>query len=138
MKSNIISERSRVMRIEYGLHYDKRFLLGAGYAFPCNAQGKIDTEKLSLCLLQSLNYCQQHGAEFDPPYVQTYVKYSTEPAVARCNCGEPVCLEDFTNTCIVCGRDYNIQGDSLASRSQWGEETGETAAQLLAVGYGIS
>lgn len=37
----------------------------------------------------------------------------------------------FTNTCDHCGADYNSSGQRLASRSQWGEETGETASDIL-------
>ena len=36
----------------------------------------------------------------------------------------------FTNTCL-CGADYNMSGQRLAPRSQWGEETGETADDIL-------
>ena len=45
----------------------------------------------------------------------------------RCDCGapEPITCDDFTNTCEHCGADYNSNGDRLAPRSQWGEETGE-------------
>ena len=33
--------------------------------------------------------------------------------------------DSFTQTCPVCGSDYNFSGTLLAPRSQWGEETGE-------------
>jgi hypothetical protein len=48
----------------------------------------------------------------------------------RCACGRNVECPAFTNTC-ECGRDYNWAGQLLAPRSQWGEDTGETAADLL-------
>lgn len=47
----------------------------------------------------------------------------------KCGCGETVRLDRFTNTCN-CGREYNMDGSLLAPRSQWGEETGETAADI--------
>lgn len=47
-------------------------------------------------------------------------------------CGERVELIGFTNTCS-CGADYNRFGELLAPRSQWGEETGETVSDILAV-----
>ena len=47
-----------------------------------------------------------------------------EPAVGRCSCGRRVSLANFTNTCD-CNRDYNMSGQLLAAREQWGEETGE-------------
>jgi len=51
--------------------------------------------------------------------------------VGRCLCGREVELLFFTNTC-ECGRDYNMLGQLLASREQWGEETGESVSDILA------
>lgn len=45
-------------------------------------------------------------------------------------CGEEVYCDHFTNTC-ECGADYNMSGQRLAHRAQWGEETGETLADIL-------
>lgn len=39
-------------------------------------------------------------------------------------CGEWLHCGSFTNTC-QCGADYNMSGQRLAPRAQWGEETGE-------------
>lgn len=46
------------------------------------------------------------------------------PAQIKC-CGKWMSLDKFTNTCSKCGADYNGSGQLLASRYQWGEETGE-------------
>lgn len=55
-----------------------------------------------------------------------------KPAVGECNkCRKPVTLAGFTNTCGECGLDYNMSGQQLAPREQWGEETGETVADIL-------
>jgi hypothetical protein len=40
-------------------------------------------------------------------------------------CGSWMQCLNFTNTCDECGADFNFAGQRLASRSQWGEETGE-------------
>ena len=48
----------------------------------------------------------------------------------ECWCGEWVLCARFTNTCD-CGRDYNMSGQQLADRSQWGEETGENVSDIL-------
>jgi len=48
----------------------------------------------------------------------------------KCQCGEWVLCACFTNICD-CGRDYNMSGQLLADRSQWGEETGESASDIL-------
>lgn len=50
----------------------------------------------------------------------------------QCECGSTVVCSGFTNTCGDCGADYNMSGSLLAPRSQWGEETGETADDILA------
>ncbi len=57
-----------------------------------------------------------------------------DPAVIRCDCcTHHVALYGFTNTCSSCGADYNMSGDMLASRSQWGEETGEDLGEILRI-----
>lgn len=53
----------------------------------------------------------------------------------QCSCGEWVLCAYFTNTCS-CGADYNMSGQRLAPRSQWGEETGEHPADVARItGY---
>lgn len=47
----------------------------------------------------------------------------------ECDCGEIVYCTGFTNTC-ECGADYNWNGVRLASREFWGEETGESFADI--------
>lgn len=56
------------------------------------------------------------------------------PKTVTCECGLQLPCPAFTNTC-VCGRDYNFAGQRLAPRSQWGEETGESADDILALGH---
>lgn len=51
--------------------------------------------------------------------------------VIRCECGSEIVCYNFTNTC-ECGIDYNMSGQELAPREQWGEETGESVADILA------
>lgn len=51
------------------------------------------------------------------------------PAVGRCCCGREVELHGDV-TC-ACGREYNSFGQLLAPRSCWGEETGETVADII-------
>lgn len=57
----------------------------------------------------------------------------TEAAIGFCDCGGRVYLDHFTNTCDGCYRDYNMDGQPLADRSQWGEETGETYTDLIGI-----
>ncbi len=60
-----------------------------------------------------------------------------ERSKGLCECGHVVELLQFTNTCGKCGRDYNMSGQRLASRSQWGEETGESVGDILSVGHHV-
>lgn len=54
--------------------------------------------------------------------------------VITCECGLEIECFHFTNTC-ECGADYNHAGQRLASRSQWGEETGEHWTDCLGEDY---
>lgn len=49
-------------------------------------------------------------------------------------CGNWLNCDGFTNTCPHCNADYNSNGQILAHRSQWGEDTGETYADFAVVG----
>jgi len=52
-------------------------------------------------------------------------------SVGLCECGKEVTLvHALVNTC-ECGRDYNMSGQLLAPRIQWGEDTGESPAEIL-------
>lgn len=48
----------------------------------------------------------------------------------RCDCGATLHFDrpGADVDCHRCGREYNSAGQELAPREQWGEETGETAA----------
>lgn len=53
-----------------------------------------------------------------------------ERSVYLCDCGEEILCAYFTNTCHECGADYNMSGQRLAGREQWGEETGEHPSDI--------
>jgi hypothetical protein len=64
-----------------------------------------------------------------------HADYPKSPAEGPCDrCGQTVYLSGFTNTC-ECGTDYNMSGQRLAPRSQWGEETGEHPTDLANPSY---
>jgi len=52
--------------------------------------------------------------------------------IGKC-CGRELYLDGFTNTCDLCGADYNWAGQRLSPRDQWGEETGEHPADILRI-----
>ena len=70
---------------------------------------------------------KRHYEELEDGTIRGWNEY----AVIICpDCGRRVTLHGFTNTC-ECGADFNAEGAKLAPRSQWGEETGETASDIL-------
>lgn len=50
----------------------------------------------------------------------------------RC-CSEELPCPNFTNVCPICGSSYNWAGQLLAPRDCWGEETGESVEDILAI-----
>lgn len=134
--------RRRQTWIEYRHNFrwaDSKYALD-GYSFPCDAQGALAPD-LQEPAREAYEQCLQ-GAVDGRAIVDLGVcpqEHSRwEPAAGRCSCGAEVELYGFTNTCDVCGADYNSAGQLLAPRCQWGEETGETAADVLAVDAGDS
>lgn len=55
-----------------------------------------------------------------------------ERLMIKCDCGEEVLCARFTNAC-TCGADYNMSGQRLAPREQWGEETGEHPSDVAMI-----
>ena len=60
------------------------------------------------------------------------LKWTRSLTEIKC-CGEWLPCSGFTNTCQHCEADYNMGAQRLASRSQWGEETGESVDDILSV-----
>ena len=130
----IIKRRERIERVEYFLSYERKDIPGAGWSFPCDEQGNVKEDELQPAGLESLRECRANHTEgpfaCHPPEVrESWTRY-TKPAIGRCHCGREVELYGFTNTCD-CGADYNSSGQLLAPRDQWGEETGESLADIL-------
>jgi len=55
------------------------------------------------------------------------------PAVGICDCcgGRVTLYGSFDCRCKNCGAEYNLFGQRLAPRSQWGYETGETLSDIV-------
>ena len=125
--SRIISQRTRGTNSRCSLNFESIECPGSGYSFDCDEAGNPTFPNPS----QRENY---ERVKLDPAYRCTGVRKDewtyTIPAVLKCDCGREVSLDGFTCPCD-CGRDYNSSGTLLAPRSQWGEETGETAADIL-------
>lgn len=127
--AEIIQRRQRATQVSYSHEFTWRTDPGSGFSFTCDERGEIivtdvNRQNVEGCLSGAFDVID-HGVVRDE---RSY----TVPAVLRCDCGADVALEGFTNTCR-CGADYNMSGQRLASRSQWGEETGETLGEILAI-----
>lgn len=124
-----IIKRSEVIEsVEYHLCFDYIEQRNSGFRFPCDSAGIVAHLNPSAAANYRLCLNNEAGA-FQAPYVQRFEHAYRQPAIGLCPCGAEVDLGDFTNTC-ECGYDYNWAGQRLAPREQWGDETGETAADI--------
>lgn len=122
----IIQEPYREEGVEYSLCFRWRGGdPGHGFSFPCDENGNVDEESLNLAARENLRKCRSGEHDVVPEGVEAREWSYRHPRVGRCDCGEEVVLDQFTNTCYGCDADYNMSGQRLAPRSQWGEETGE-------------
>jgi len=111
---------------------------GWGFAFPCDADGKVLLDKLPEPARENYHACLA-GAVGGTPVVDQGVRamHQTvhEPAVVRCECGKRVTIHRHSwmgaGECERCHRWYNTAGQELNPPAQWGEETGETFSDLL-------
>ena len=97
----------------------------SGYSFDCDEAGNFTPK--NACQKKNFEACltgMVGGKKVEDQGVEARVHDCFVPAVGQCSCGAEVILDSFTNTCD-CGRDYNMSGQELAPREQWGEETGE-------------
>lgn len=146
-----IKQRTTRETIEYRRFFEDIRRSGSGFGFECNADGTptnlnpTSKESYEACLTGKVEVYARIG---DPEFVPgkdtvitmevvdrgiEEVRHSwTEPAVIACDCSRHVTLDGFTNTC-ECGADYNGSGQRLAPRKQWGEETGESLADILRI-----
>ncbi len=139
MAIKIIRHRELVETVSYTLSFRRKDCPGASWGPECDKDGNIDESKMNPVIRGIWEDVKKRreaiDAGLDPeyrrPFVQEFRNHYWEPAIGRCVCGAEVALDGFTNTCDDCGRDYNSAGQELAPRSQWGDETGETAADIL-------
>ena len=132
----IIRKREHVECVEYRRYYEYADQPGGGFSFPSDMHGTVDASKLSDAAKENLLACalgtvktQSGPVKMIDMGVERFEHSYWEPAVGQCSCGLEVYLDGFTNTC-ECGADYNMSGQLLAPREQWGEETGETDGDI--------
>jgi hypothetical protein len=129
--AEIIRERKQVTGIDYVRRFSWRNDPESGFSFPCDEQGNLtkvlhpEGHRNYVNCVSGVYDVVDHGVVAEP-----WSRW--EPAIIRCVCGSPVVLYDaWLETCPSCQRDYNGAGQLLAPRSQWGEETGESLADMF-------
>ena len=120
------------LRTEYRICYDYPDRPGSGYAFPCDENGVIQSIQMQSPGLENLKRCESGENGTVGPHFEKIEMRIFHPALLKCDyCGEVVYLDGFTNSCSC--SDYNMSGQRLAPRSQWGEETGESVSDILRI-----
>ena len=127
----IIRKRQSGVAESFSLFYEYVDERNAGCAFDCDERGHVNVDELHPAAWANMWQASWSPA-YRAPRVQRFATRWYEPAIGQCGCGREVALRGFTNTC-QCGADYNQSGQRLAAREGWGEETGETAADILSV-----
>jgi len=131
--SHIIKKRERIETVEYQRSFDWRDRPGSGFSFDADVEGNVDAAKLNPSARENYEKCVSGEFDVVDKGLVVYRNVYTEPAVLKCDCGAHMSLDGFTNTCDGCSADYNMSGQRLALRSQWGEETGEYLSDILRV-----
>lgn len=128
----IVQSRSSGVSISYSRRFTNIDCRGSGFGFPCDSQGNVgelnpEARKNYLaCLTGEVN-----GERVRDEGIEELSHRWVSAAIGQCDaCKRHIQLEGSTNTC-KCGADYNSFGQRLAPREQWGEETGETLADLV-------
>ena len=122
--------RSRIVEtVEYFRSFDYVGHVGWGCSFPCDAAGIVSpsnpdaARNFAACLTGTVD-----GRAVIDRGVERIEGSYREPGAIRCVCRRTLELQG--DTLCYCGREYNSAGQELAPHDQWGEETGETYADL--------
>jgi hypothetical protein len=130
-----VRKARRVTEIGYARSFVYADDRGAGFSFPCDKNGQsLRDAKLNAAAQANYAACLKGSVNghkvIDRGIVSRENRYN-EPSVIVCvSCRKHVTLNSNTNRCS-CGRYYNLSGQPLSDPSNWGEETGETAADIL-------
>lgn len=139
----IKKQRERVTVVSHSLWWDWAHMPGAGFSFDCDENGIVDESKLPPIAQENLQMCRrgasEDGHKLIGPSIKRYEHSYNEPAIGVCNhCGRDVYLDHaLTNPC-ECGAEYNLSGQELAPRSQWGWDTGESIDEIMQGNVGIN
>jgi hypothetical protein len=107
---------------------------GSAFAFECDEHGNVYRDRLPSLALHNLELClkgEVDGYSVRLGVVRSHEQPYVEDGSGTCVCGAHVTLHSaWANACDWCGREYNGSGQLLADRSYWGEETGESVADM--------
>jgi len=129
----IISPRERKTHVEYCLRFKHLDDTNSGYSFPCDEHGLIDIMSLAPDGLDNWKLCNapENPENVGPAVFEKDEWQYWQDAIGKCECGREVVLyNQFYNSCD-CGALYNNFGQRLAPIEQWGEETGESLADMM-------
>ena len=126
----------RVNVVSYVRSFDYVGEPGSGFSFPCDEGGRLGEDGKPLNRTAQANYeaCLRgavNGVKVIDKGIERREHSYVEPAIIACvDCGKKVTLDHDAARCS-CGRYYNLSGQPLSDPSNWGEETGETATDIL-------
>lgn len=120
---------TRIVRKEHLEHHTERFIEyryvddpEAGFTFTADAEWNpvfrtdLSRANYAACLTGSVG-----GYAVSPPRRVTTTRNVWYPALLRCRCGEVVTLDGYDNDCDKCGAIWNMFGQELKPRDEWGE-----------------
>jgi hypothetical protein len=120
-----IKRASSERRAEYTREFRSTKGFG-GFSFDCDSLGNVAVEQMRPAAKENYQCCIDGTFDVQDEGVSKREWIKRTRAVIECQtCKSSVSLRNSTNTCFVCNADYNMSGQMLAPRSQWGEETGE-------------
>lgn len=93
-----------------------------GFTGTCGTWKAIDGEKGTWCYK-----CAEKGVKSALKDVEVPEKMWQKGLVEVNCCGVWIECHGTTSSCQNCGKEFNISGQELAPREQWGEETNETS-----------
>jgi hypothetical protein len=133
-----ISQSYTEETVEYHRAFDYPGRPGCGYWFPCDKDGNINVAELNPAGQENYQRAMAmvDASTIEDKGVEENRHSYRVPGTIRCDrCNKGVEIADsWLNTCEHCGADYDGSGNMLAPRSHWGEETGETLADILGPG----
>lgn len=126
-----IRERKLVEVVSYAqICYRSRN--SGGFGFECDANGIVDVAALNPGAKANYEFCMSsEGLKVYPVrYLETYHNSYWEPAVKICESCQKHLEFDGHDVYCDCGAIYNGSGQRLCDPSHWGEETGESLADI--------